>query len=151
MTTEESGPFHVQTFLTFGEGDDNYYLVETDLSSLTVTPNTAAQLKFASVARSEAKISYDTQLYICFTASQPVPAFSTVTIGFPEDQVVFTGDLTGDLEVVTQEAQEAVFLLPEKLDADETTCFTIDGGLRNANEIGEDSSFTIVTATSDGA
>jgi len=60
-------------------------------------------LSSAFVTRSEALITYDTQLDICYVTAQEVPQFSTLTVGFPIDQVVVTGELTGDLQVISSE------------------------------------------------
>ena len=42
------------------------------------------------------------------------------------------------------------FLIGEAVDAGEDWCFTISGGVTNADEIGEDSSFTLMTKTAEG-
>ena len=90
-TSAESGSFHIQSFLRFGDDDDNYYIVDADLSSVTVQANEEAQLSSAFVSRSEDLITRETQLYICFITAQEVQQFSSITVEFPIDQVVVTG------------------------------------------------------------
>ena len=76
-----------------------------------------------------------------------MPIFSTLTIGFPIDQVVVGKYLYSERTLLSVIDQTAEVLIDEDIGADEEYCITFTGGLKNANNLEPPtSSFSLTTS-----
>ena len=103
------------------------------------------------MTRSEAKQGYPTDLEVCFTTTNEVQRGSTLTIEFPDDQIVVSDQVEADAIVSVESQTATVFFLDEGIDANERRCINFTGGLKNPRNLLEPtSSFVLNTFTSDG-
>ena len=62
---------------------NSYYFVDTNNQDVTVAANKPNQFERVTVTRSEEEVSSFTDLSICITTSNLVPANSKLTINYP--------------------------------------------------------------------
>lgn len=70
-------------------------------------------LEAVTVQRAVAEVSIETDLRICVTPSNPVPANSLLTISYPSDQAIIQGQQVYQanglaLQVISSQSQTAV-------------------------------------------
>ena len=70
-----------------------YYKVDEPQAQdlINVTSNTPNAFEVVTVVRSVAEVSIETDLRICMTTRNPVPAGSHLTIVYPSDQAIVSG------------------------------------------------------------
>ena len=71
-----------------------YYPVDLLENEIVVTPNKANTFESISITRTVSEVSIETDLKVCITPNNPVPANSKLTITYPDDQAIISGQQT---------------------------------------------------------
>ena len=96
-------------------------------------------------------MGYSTDLEVCFTTANEVQRGSTLTIDFPIDQIVVSGQVEADVAISFDSQTATVLFLDEGIEANEERCINFTGGLNNPRNLLEPtSSFSLTTTSSEG-